>query len=228
MNSGIKKTIIISLSVMLSATAPFSKAQDQPCIVKVAAISGTYTGDCKNGLADGRGTAQGTDKYYGQFRKGVPDGKGTYVWADGTYFEGIWKNGLKEGKGKMVYKDSTLTGFWKMDKFVGEKLISPYKITRSMSITRSSFNKTPGKNNFIRMKFTRGGIENADLTDFSLAFTSGEEFRLGPSYGIQHCQFPVDVIVRFRAWNYFHTAQYDGNFEFTINEPADWEVIVSY
>jgi hypothetical protein len=211
-------------SVVFLLSGSIIIAQEKACEVKMPSISGKYSGDCKNGLAHGRGS----DKYYGQFIKGLPDGKGTYTWADGTYYEGQWKDGMKEGKGKMVYADSTVTGYWKMDRFVGEKLTQPYKITRSISVARSSFTKLTGTNNFIRLKFTRGGIENADITDFSLAYTSGDEFRMGPSYGIQHCQFPLDVIVRFRAWNYFHTTQFDVNFEFTINEAADWEVVVSY
>ena len=158
----------------------------------------------------------------------MPHGRGTYTWADGSYYIGQFQNGFKDGKGKLVRKDSTFNGFWKGDRYVGEKLIPPYQITRSVSITRSSFKKLTGSNNFIRIRFTRGGAENLDIIDFSLAHDSGEQYRIGQSYGIQNSQFPLGVIVRFKAWNYFHSAQFEANFEFTINEPANWEVNVSY
>jgi hypothetical protein len=223
------KVLAGMLTVILLAAGFYVNAQDNGCIVKLPGISGTYSGDCKNGLAEGRGVAQGIDKYYGQFNDGLPDGKGTYTWADGTYYEGQWKNGLKEGKGKMVYKDSTVSGYWKYDKYVGEKVIPPYKITRSMSVTRSSFTRLPGPSNYVTIKLTRGGNETvAEISDFTIAYSSGEEYYLGPTIGIQNAIFPLDVIVRFRAWNYFHTVQYDVQFEFVINEPATWEVKISY
>ncbi len=217
------------LACIFLTTGFYIGAQEKDCIVKLPAISGKYSGGCKNGLAEGRGTALGIDKYYGQFNKGLPHGKGTYLWADGTYYEGQWNNGLKDGKGRMVYKqDSVVSGYWKYDKYVGEEIKQPYRITRSLYILRSSFTKLPGTINSVRMKFKRGGVENADILDFSLAYDSGEQFRLGTGYGIQNPQFPLEVIVRFRAWNYSHSTQYDANFEFVINESGNWEVVVSY
>ncbi|NMC37610.1 MAG: hypothetical protein GYA41_04735 [Bacteroidales bacterium] len=214
--------------MLLFGTIAGLSAQEKSCVVKHPALSGKYSGDCRNGFADGRGVAEGTDKYFGQFRNGLPHGKGTYTWADGSYYIGQFQNGLKDGRGKLVNKDSTLTGFWKEDRYVGEKIISPYQITRSVSITRSTFKKLAGSGNYIRIRFTRGGVENIDIIDFSLAHDSGEQYRIGQSYGIQNSQFPLTIIVRFRAWNYFHSAQFEANFEFTINEPANWEVNVSY
>jgi hypothetical protein len=225
----ITKTItFFLLGMLLLGAISDLAAQEKSCVVKHPAISGTYSGDCKDGFADGRGVAEGTDKYFGQFRNGMPHGKGTYTWADGSYYIGHFQYGLKDGKGKLVRKDSTLNGYWKADRYVGEKLVPPYQITRSVSITRSTFKKISGSNNQIRIRFIRGGVENIDIIDFSLAHDSGEQFRLGQSYGIQNSQFPLGVIVRFRAWNYFHSAQFEANFEFTINEPANWEVNVSY
>ncbi len=218
-------TIIIGIYL---ASLSSINAQEKGCVVNHPALTGKYTGDCKNGLAEGRGVAEGMDKYYGQFRNGLPHGKGTYTWADGTYYEGHFQYGLKDGKGKMVLKDSVLTGYWKADKYVGPRLIPPYEITRSISIVRTNFKKLPGSNNYVRIHMVRGGQENIDLIDFSIAHDSGEQFRLGPSYGIQNSQFPLGIIIRFRAWNYFHTAQFEGNFEFTINEPANWDVQISY
>jgi hypothetical protein len=226
--ANIRKVLTLIFAGIFLAAGYVVRAQNKVCEVKLPSISGTYTGDCKNGLAEGRGVSEGTDKYYGQFRKGLPHGKGTYTWAGGTYYEGQWKRGLKEGKGKIVYKDSTITGYWKNDIHLGKKQVVPYSITRSISIVRSSFTKLPGTMNTVKIKMIRGGNENADITDFSLAYDSGEQYRIGPGYGIQNCHFPLEVIVRFRTWNYFHSTQYDANFEFVINQPANWEVNISY
>ena len=226
--ANLRKLLHVILTGIFLTSFSLINAQESGCIVKHPGLSGKYSGDCKNGLASGRGVAEGVDKYYGQFRNGLPHGKGTYTWIDGTYYEGQFQNGLKDGKGKMVYNDSTITGYWKADRYMGERLIPPYEITRSISVVRTNFKKLPGKNNYIRIRMSRGGSENIDLIDFSLANDSGEQYRLGPSYGIQNSQFPLGIIIRFRAWNYFHTAQFEGNFEFTINEPANWDVQIHY
>lgn len=229
-NYNIKKNLILSgsLAAFLSISGIHVNAQTGECKVNLPAISGIYTGECKNGLASGKGIAQGIDLYKGQFREGLPHGKGTYTWSDGTFFEGTWKYGLKEGKGKLVSEDSTVTGYWKADSYAGKALIASYKVIRSQSVTRSTISRSKGADNQIKMQFLRAGVANAGMSNFTLAYTSGSEFRSGPVIGLHNPQFPVDVKVTFRAYNYLGTAQYDVIFEFTINEPGSWDVSVSY
>ena len=69
----------ITVAALLLSTA----AMAQDCVVSVAALSGKYEGDCKNGKADGNGKAMGEDAYEGAFRSGLPDGKGKYTWKNG-------------------------------------------------------------------------------------------------------------------------------------------------
>lgn len=202
-------------------------AQQSDCKVTIPGISGSYSGDCKNGLAHGKGIAQGVDHYEGQFIKGKPDGKGIYKWANGTSYEGQFKNGMKEGKGKIVYKDSTVTGFWKEDKYLGEKLIAPYKIIRSMSVARSSITKSADFPNGVKIKILQGGSDNKEIEDFSLSFSSGDEYHIGDTYGIQNIFLPLDIKIMYRSWNQLHTAQYNVEFEFTIYDPGAWTVVLS-
>jgi hypothetical protein len=81
---------IILILVLIIGSNVF--AQQSDCKVTIADISGSYSGGCKKGLAHGKGIAQGKDRFEGQFIKGMPEGKGIYTWANGTYYDGQWKN----------------------------------------------------------------------------------------------------------------------------------------
>ena len=202
-------------------------AQTADCIVNKASISGSYTGDCKKGLAHGKGIAQGIDRYEGQFIKGLPNGTGTYRWASGIYYEGEWKDGLREGQGKMVYPDSVVTGFWKEDKYMGKKVIAPYKIVTSMSVSRATIMKAQDKNNAVKIRIKQGGIDNIAIEGFTMAYDSGTEYRNGNYYGIENVRFPLNVKVKYRSWNQLMTSQYNVIFEFIINEPGSWDVVIN-
>lgn len=201
-------------------------AQQTDCKVKMASISGTYNGECKKGLAHGKGTARGIDYYEGQFFKGLPEGKGIYKWADGSYYDGGWKNGMREGHGKYVSGDSVATGYWKANRFQGSKPAVPYKIMANRNLHRSTIIKTVESGNGVRIKLMLGGVENTEVQDFSLAYTSGSEYRNVGTYGIENTSVPLEVTVRYKTWNQLHSAQYDVLFEFTILEPGTWSIIL--
>ena len=44
------------------------------------------------------------DQYEGEYFSGKFEGKGKYVYDDGEYYIGEWKNGLRNGKGKNIIK----------------------------------------------------------------------------------------------------------------------------
>ena len=206
-------------------------AQNNDCQVKMPNISGTYTGGCKKGLAQGKGIARGVDRYDGQFYKGMPDGKGVYSWANGSVYDGQWVNGTREGKGKMVFhlagKDSVVSGYWKNDKYIGEKYIPPYKITRNLGVVRYNFFKMGEEGSDITFKIFLGGKINSETEGFNVACDSGSEFQLGSATGIQNVHFPVSVKITYRTWNLLHTAQSDVIFEFEINDPGKWELSIT-
>lgn len=210
------------------AICNFVLAQQTGCKVSVPEINENYSGECRKGLAHGYGTATGIDRYEGTFTKGMPDGKGTYTWASGKYYEGEWKKGLKTGRGKMVDHDSTLTGYWKENKFLGTILPTPYKITRSISVSRSSITKLPDLSNEIRLKIKQSGTDSREIENLTVASTSGNVYNNGNinGIGIENIQFPVDVVVKYITWNKLHSTQYDVIFEFTVNDPGLWEVII--
>ena len=59
--------INISVLIIMFFLAIGLRAQQNDCKVLLESISGTYEGKCKNGLAHGKGIAQGTDRYEGTF-----------------------------------------------------------------------------------------------------------------------------------------------------------------
>lgn len=200
--------------------------QEPGCIVKLPAISGSYTGGCKKGLANGKGIAQGVDRYEGQFVSGLPEGKGIYRWADGSYYDGEWKKGIREGMGKMVKGDSVIIGFWNANKYQGRRKPLSYSIKSNRYVARYTFSKTIEHGNGVKIRIMLGGSVNSEIEDFSLGYNSGTEYKNLPVYGIENCSTPMDVTVRYRTWNQLHTIQFDVVFEFTIYEPGVWNVTI--
>jgi len=95
-------------------------AQESNCKVLLPRLSGTYDGGAKMDLLMAT-TCQGIDRY--EVNSGrVYRKSGVYRWADGTFYDGSWKKGLREGYGRMIYSsDSTVTGYWKADKYTGSR-----------------------------------------------------------------------------------------------------------
>jgi hypothetical protein len=217
----------IFLIILLYSNYAYS--QQSECIVMVKEISGSYSGGCKDGLADGKGIASGKDSYEGQFKNGLPHGKGTYKWSNGDYYEGQWQDGRKEGKGKMVYSDSTLTGYWSAGEYKGKVFVPPYSITRSRNVARSSITKKPGTSNDIQIKILQSGTNNSFIENYSMSCSSGATYATGDpgGYGIQDVFIPFEAQIKYIAWNKLRTVQYEVIFDFKINEPGSWLVIIN-
>jgi len=182
------------------------------CRVLIPEISGIYKGGCLNGLASGKGTAQGSDKYSGEFRNGKPEGKGTYTYANGNTFSGYWVNGLKNGKGKFIYslngQPTILSGYWKNDEYLGPKNPDEtYQITNQTGIQHVTFNELKGEENKVLITFVSAmqsyfptGLQvsnstgtlsqqNKDVTivDFSCPLTCEIHFIVPTSAGEREC-----------------------------------------
>lgn len=204
-------------------------AQEE-CKVLMPEISGSYTGKCKKGLANGKGLAVGTDTYEGRFSDGLPEGRGKYTWADGRIFDGEWSEGEPSGNGTMIYPraggDSIVSGIWKGDSYYGPVPGPPYKINRSMSVIRSSIRKINDIGSSVRIGIFMSGSYNVEISDFSMVSDTGSPMMLGQRYGIENAVIPYTVSLKYRTWNQLHTQQHDVIFEFTINEPGTFEVSI--
>jgi len=205
-------------------------AQNIECNVLIPEISGTYVGDCKNGLAHGKGTATGTDRYEGKFSKGLPHGNGTYTWSNGTLYNGEWAKGMRNGEGEMVYitakGDSTVKGYWKAGNYVGERNIPAFSITRKDNLLSVNLRKL-GLGEEVILKFMMKGQINPNVRGLSIAFTSGIRFKSGIYEGVQSVRYPLDLKIDYTTNNPISRTSFDVVFECTINEPGKWEIILN-
>lgn len=83
------------------------------CKVFDVDISLSYSGDCKNGLASGKGLAKGRDLYNGEFLRGEPHGIGAYEWGlesdwAGDQYKGDFVNGERTGFGTYRFNNPKL------------------------------------------------------------------------------------------------------------------------
>lgn len=95
-----------------------------------------------------------------------------------------------------------------------------------MNLARSTFKKS-GAIEGVRILLLQAGSDNVAIENFSIASSSGSEYRSGKMYGIQNVLFPLDVKVKYMTWNKMRTGQIEVIFEFTINEPGAWEVTLN-
>ena len=202
----------------------------QECKVLKPEIATSYQGECKNGLAHGKGIAKGQDIYEGEFKKGLPEGTGTYTWANGDIYKGNLRKGLKEGKGSFMQHtakgDSTLTGIWRNDKYEGTGT-APYRVGQTESVPRYSISKGLAVRNKITFRFIRGGTTFSKVSNLNASMTSGIESLNGTYLEIQDAVFPVDIKLNFSVPNLLNTYEYNCVFNVTINEQGSWDVVLN-
>ena len=118
----ITRGLLFSLFLSMQASS-FAQDTTSTCKVLMETIKGTYSGDCKKGLASGKGESKGIFRYAGNFKNGLPNGKGILYTGD-NFFDGNFLDGIKEGKGEMHYvranaPDSIIKGYWSGDEYRG-------------------------------------------------------------------------------------------------------------
>jgi hypothetical protein len=87
------------------------------CTVLDPELKGSYTGDCREGLAEGYGEAIGTARYKGEFRAGRKHGKGVKSWPSGDRYEGDFVEDRKEGSGTYAWGPRSA---WAGEKYSGQ------------------------------------------------------------------------------------------------------------
>jgi hypothetical protein len=203
------------------------KAQDD-CKVLLEAISGSYEGECKKGLANGEGTAKGIDSYTGEFKKGLPDGEGVYTWANGNVYDGEFKKGQKEGEGTMKTKQENgefieKVGFWKDDEYIGEYQ-NPYKVqyksagVQSIRIVEMENPDNDGDALFIEFQH-RGRTQ--PFPNYELNLINGNLYSrlpFGNMSKILVAQFPFGFTLRYM----------DESVELQVYQARTWKVTLDF
>ena len=104
----------------LAFIAPSVSAQlSVKCAVLDPELKGSYSGDCKDGLAEGYGEAIGTARYQGEFKAGRKQGKGVKTWPSGDRYEGDFVEDRKEGSGVYTWGPRSA---WAGEKYSGHYL----------------------------------------------------------------------------------------------------------
>ena len=207
------KTISILIVTLLITFQTYG----QDCQVKLEAISGTYEGDCKKGLAQGSGKASGTDTYEGTFKKGLPDGNGTYTWANGDVYVGEFKKGVKSGAGKLTSADGTIDGYWADDEYIGKEKY-PYKLlSADNNIADIQFSRKGSDKNQIVISYEKKGrrAEHGPINVKALLGNYGGLIQEPWTKTLTNVIYPI----RFQVEG---VERYD----IVINQPGNWDVTV--
>ena len=206
-------------------------AQQDNCKVLFSGIAEKYEGECKKGLAHGKGLAEGIDKYEGDFKAGLPHGQGKYTWKNGEYYEGQWKKGLRHGLGIFYIstgvKETAMEGKWEHDKFVRKaSAVKPYKITYKNNIGRIHFTRM-GDGNIVRIKLSRNGRFSMP-SNTTLYGNSGTEMTTRSFKYYKNVEFPFEGSIKFSAPNDFNAAIISSELRYEINQSGSWEIVISY
>ncbi len=86
------------LALVLCALSLSAQAQSR-CLVLDPELQASYSGGCRDGKAEGLGTARGSAVYVGEFREGRKHGRGVKTWPWGDRYEGEFADDAKHGMG---------------------------------------------------------------------------------------------------------------------------------
>jgi hypothetical protein len=224
-----KNKLIPIVIILLFSGIIRSYSQDS-CKVLKPEISGKYIGDCKMGLANGKGIAVGINKYEGRFKNGLPSGFGIYTWANGDTYNGYWRNGMKQGEGTYKFKkngiDSVLTGIWENDQFSRKINPTPYKISIVRDFDKYSITKIRDGNK-VSLKLQQMGMQNVNVSDFTFFADNGSYQAIGNTYVYSQVNFPVLIKINYTTKNKLKTSDLYPVLEVTINEPGEWEIVLT-
>jgi len=192
----ILKPFLLSLFLVIYGITFADK--NESCKVLLTEISDSYKGDCKDGIADGRGRAKGIDVYKGKFKNGLPDGKGKYEYENGNIFTGNFKNGLKHGEGKFIYflagKSYTQKGYWVNGDYVG--LSRPelsHRVLMKNGVDRIDVNKLSGDIDKIKVSFFALLIKYVPL-GLKISSSSGQVTQTGQDFFITNSSLGSNFI----------------------------------
>ena len=220
-------TVILFLS-FLSAGSPVYL-----CKVLLPGISEEYIGECRRGLAHGRGVASGDDLYQGGFHRGLPHGFGKYTWSNGDIFEGTWRRGEMHGYGEFTIaeKDSSYYGLWLRDNFkrivdTTDVRVPDYRIHYRRNLTNVRFRRT-GDGDKILFS-TRDAGQGRRVSWVNNFGSSGQEVYYIGHFGFENAEFPFEGKISFTSPSRSGVVSYQIELHYEINKPGIWEVYLDF
>lgn len=158
-------------------------------------------------MANGTGTATGTDSYTGQFKNGYPDGKGKYTWKNGEY----------KGKFEKPYTTEMLT-----NNFTS---ISVKKMNTLISeITFTVKNTTAGGSTNNQPVLPKSEIKNIQLVQGNyteLVYDSTSQ--VTNRYTFRNIIYPFSAIITFER---ARSVQQVAIAKIKLNENGNWMIRV--
>ena len=226
-----KKFILFTIAFLAFFMVGVCQNSDGPVLKKE--LAGKYDGELKKGLANGKGTATGTDTYTGDFVKGLPDGTGVYTDQSGNVYKGSFRLGVKEGKGEFIPSASStekpMSGYWMEDKYIGTVKIEPYEISNKMgSVSPRVYSTGPGNTIDITVI---DPVDNSNVAATIQLIGQGNR-RDDTSYlkyFFDDCKFPVEFDIRYQVRTKLGTLTgpsplSDNSVRIKINKPGKWSI----
>ena len=236
-----KRITIGLITMFIFLMGLIARAQD--CRILVEEIAMEYTGDCKKGLAHGKGIATGSGfTYEGEFKKGYPDGDGTLTFEeDGKTFTGEWKRGEVYGKGELNENGNITRGYFKgkMSGFVymgTEKAdLAGYKIIEKVRMENATidFVHSEELDNMVLIKIQENVVRQIDNFDI-VSMTSGTVRRLDNSGGrltaeIENVDYPITFRIQYvLPYGGLENEMAPVLFRFTISQDGYWTVNITH
>lgn len=226
--NNLKVLLFVCIALTLSFNS-YSQKDSNDCRVLLYQISKHYEGDCKNGLADGKGKAVGIDTYEGKFKKGLPNGTGTYTWKNGNIYTGEWKKGKRSGKGTLysAANNEKINAYWKNDEFVKEIKIPEYKIEEKYNVQSVSVRKINETGNKVTISLKRDGRLTSNQEDINIVVTNGV-LSESQYFLYNWVTFPWNCNIRFTTSTRLSAYKYNVNVKVKIDKPGEWEITVNY
>jgi len=96
-----RRSVALSRLVLAGALCALPAFAQGPakCRVLDPELQKSYAGGCKDGKADGQGTAEGSAVYAGEFNEGRKHGRGVKTWPWGDRYQGEFAEDAKHGTG---------------------------------------------------------------------------------------------------------------------------------
>lgn len=204
--------------------------QTSNCKVVSPKLQGEYTGECKNRLANGKGTARGQETYEGEFKSGIPHGEGKYVYENGSFYLGEFKAGLRHGEGRMYEFNKETNeikagkfGKWKEDEFIEEIFENKYKIIQNINTLSTLFDKVDEKSDRVEIMLGSRSV----LQGININPSSGNFFMSGNNKAIiENCTFPLMVRMTYNAQKGVSSTT-TVRLEFELESRGHWKINVN-